>query len=75
MPYYSATQAKPDSAMEIQLHIKMNEKLFLRDPEQSELGKKIILHSIQLIHLNGFETFTFKKLAEAIGTTEAGIYR
>lgn len=61
--------------MEIQLQIKMNEKLFLRDPVQSELGKKIILHSIQLIHLNGFEAFTFKKLAEAIGTTEAGIYR
>jgi AcrR family transcriptional regulator len=61
--------------MEIQLQIKMNDKLFLRDPEQSELGKKIILHSIQLIHLNGFEAFTFKKLAEAIGTTEAGIYR
>ncbi|MGZ5010791.1 MAG: TetR/AcrR family transcriptional regulator, partial [Methylobacter sp.] len=53
----------------------MNDKLFLRDPEQSELGKKIILHSIQLIHKNGFEAFTFKKLAEAIGTTEAGIYR
>ncbi|MGZ4998414.1 MAG: TetR/AcrR family transcriptional regulator [Methylobacter sp.] len=61
--------------MEIQLYIKMNDKLFLRDPEQSELGKKIILHSIQLIHKNGFEAFTFKKLAEAIGTTEAGIYR
>lgn len=61
--------------MEIQLHIKMNEKLFLRDPVQSELGKKIIQHSIQLIHQNGFEAFTFKKLAEAIGTTEAGIYR
>ena len=61
--------------MEIQLQIKMNEKLFLRNPEQSELGKKIILHSIQLIHKNGFESFTFKKLAEDIGTTEAGIYR
>ncbi|MDI1276965.1 TetR/AcrR family transcriptional regulator [Methylobacter sp.] len=61
--------------MDIQLQIKMNEKLFLRNPEQSELGKKIILHSIQLIHANGFEAFTFKKLAEAIGTTEAGIYR
>ncbi|TRW90673.1 TetR/AcrR family transcriptional regulator [Candidatus Methylobacter oryzae] len=61
--------------MEIQLQIKMNEKLFLRDPVQSELGKKIILHSIQLIHQSGFEAFTFKKLAEAIGTTEAGIYR
>ncbi|MDP4284042.1 MAG: TetR/AcrR family transcriptional regulator [Bacteroidota bacterium] len=61
--------------MELQLQIKMNEKLFLRDPEQTELGKNIILHSIQLIHKNGFESFTFKKLAENIGTTEAGIYR
>lgn len=61
--------------MEILLQIKMNEKLFLRDPEQSELGKKIIRHSIELIHQNGFEAFTFKKLAGHIGTTEAGIYR
>ncbi len=61
--------------MKLQLQIKMNEALFLRNPEQSELGKKIILHSIQLIHKNGFEAFTFKKLAEDIGTTEAGIYR
>ena len=61
--------------MELYLKIKMNEKLFLRDPEQTELGKKIIRHSIQLIYKNGFELFTFKKLAEDIGTTEAGIYR
>jgi len=61
--------------MDIQLQIKMNEKLFLRNPEQSELGKKIILHSVKLIHKNGFEAFTFKKLAGAIGSTEAGIYR
>ncbi|MCK5120653.1 MAG: TetR/AcrR family transcriptional regulator [Methylococcales bacterium] len=61
--------------MEIQLQIKMNEKLFLRNPEQSVLGKKIILHSIQLIHKNGFEDFTFKKLAKEMGSTEAGIYR
>ncbi|WP_235890121.1 TetR/AcrR family transcriptional regulator [Flavobacterium gawalongense] len=33
------------------------------------------MHSIQLIYKNGFETFTFKKLAKDIGTTEAGIYR
>jgi hypothetical protein len=61
--------------MELQLQIKMNEALFLRNPEQTELGKKIIMHSIQLIHNNGFETFTFKKLAKEVGTTEAGIYR
>lgn len=61
--------------MEIGLQIKMNEKLFLRNPEQSELGKKIIMHSIQLIHKEGFEAFTFKKLAERVGTTEASVYR
>jgi AcrR family transcriptional regulator len=61
--------------MELQLQIKMNEALYLRNPEQSELGKKIIKHSIVMIHKNGFEALTFKKLAEEIGTTEAGIYR
>ncbi len=57
------------------LKIKMNKKLFLRDPEETELGKKIINHSIILIHKIGFEAFTFKKLAKEINTTEAGIYR
>lgn len=61
--------------MKLQLQIKMNEALFIRNPEQSELGKSIIQHSIQFIAKNGFEVFTFKKLAENIGTTEAGIYR
>ncbi|MDP3467003.1 MAG: TetR/AcrR family transcriptional regulator [Daejeonella sp.] len=61
--------------MELQLQIKMNEKLFVRNPEQTELGRKIIQYGIQLIHTNGFESFTFKKLAEEIGSTEAGIYR
>jgi hypothetical protein len=61
--------------MKLQLHIKMNEALFLRNPENSELGKNILKHSVQLIGKTGFESFTFKKLAEDIGTTEAGIYR
>lgn len=61
--------------MELQLQIKMNKRLFLRDPEQTELGKKILLNGIRLIHKTGFESFTFKKLAQDIGTTEAGIYR
>ena len=61
--------------MKLEVQIKMNETLYVRDPEQSELGRKIIKHSIELIQKTGFESFTFKKLAEAIGTTEAGIYR
>lgn len=61
--------------MDLSIKIKMNEKLFLRNPEDTELGRKIIQHSIVLIHKLGFEAFTFKKLAEEIATTEAGIYR
>ncbi len=61
--------------MKLQLHVQMNQALFLRNPEQSDLGRKIIKHGIQLINTNGFESFTFKKLSEDIGTTEAGVYR
>lgn len=61
--------------MKPQLQIRMNEELFLRDPVSSALGKNIINHGIRLIHKNGFEHFTFKKLAEEIGSTEAGVYR
>ena len=61
--------------MKLAVQIQMNETLYVRNPEQSDLGKNIIKHSIQLIHKYGFESFTFKKLAQDIGTTEAGIYR
>lgn len=53
----------------------MNEKLFLRDPYESALGKKIVKEGLALIIKLGFEAFTFKKLAQSIQTTEAGIYR
>ena len=61
--------------MEFHFKIKMNEGLYLRNPEDTELGRKILNHSVQLIYSIGFEAFTFEKLAEDIGSTEAGIYR
>ena len=61
--------------MELQLQIKMNPRLFVRDPESSELGRNIVRHGIEMINDIGFEEFTFKKLAIKIGTTEASIYR
>ena len=57
------------------IQIKLNEKLFLRDPERSELGRNIIGNSIVLIEKLGFEEFTFKKLANQIDSTEASVYR
>ncbi len=61
--------------MELDIRIKMNEKLFLRNPEESALGKKIVKHGLLLINKIGFEDFTFKKLAAEVNTTEASIYR
>ena len=62
-------------AVQATIQIKVNERLFLRDPENTELGKKIISSSITLIEEIGFENFTFKKLANNINSTEASIYR
>ena len=61
--------------MKIPVQIKMNEELYLRNPESSKLGKKMIQYSVEMIHKNGFESFTFKKLAEEINSTEASVYR
>lgn len=55
--------------------IKINECIYLKDPESSDLGKKIITGSIDLIDEIGFEAYTFRKLAKIIQSTEASIYR
>jgi AcrR family transcriptional regulator len=55
--------------------ISVNEKLYVKNPETSDLGKKIIENSILLIDEMGFENFTFKKLGERIGSNESSIYR
>lgn len=57
------------------LKLQMNENLFLKDPQDTELGRKIVHHSIQLIDELGLEAFTFKKLSLEIDSTEASIYR
>lgn len=61
--------------MDFQVTFKVNEKIFLKDPESSELGREIVKQSIDLIYELGFEDFTFKKLALKMKTTEATLYR
>lgn len=61
--------------MAVTIQIKLNSKLYLRDPQDTKLGRKIIEYSILLIDEIGFEDFTFKKLADRINSTEASIYR
>ena len=55
--------------------IAINEKLYLKDPESSDLGKRIVQESIPMIARIGFEAFTFRKLGAQIASNESSIYR
>lgn len=57
------------------LKIAVPDKIYVKDPESSELGKRIIQHSIELIDEIGFDSFTFKKLGVKINSNESSIYR
>lgn len=61
--------------MSVKIKIDLNDGLYLKDPQDSKLGKKIIQFSIEMIYEMGFESFNFKKLATKINSTEASIYR
>lgn len=55
--------------------IQVNANTYVKDPETSSLGKRIIENSILLIDEIGFESFTFKKLGAKIGSNESSVYR
>jgi AcrR family transcriptional regulator len=59
----------------LELNFEISPELYLKDPSSSELGKKIVSASIEMIHLIGFEAFTFKKLGKMINSNESSIYR
>ncbi len=61
--------------MAIGIKITLHERLYLRDPQETILGKKIIKHSILLFDEVGFEAFNFKKLSKSMESTEASVYR
>ena len=55
--------------------ISIQKSIYNKDPESSDLGKRIIKYSIELIDQIGLEAFTFKKLGVKIGSNESSIYR
>ena len=57
------------------IKVEVPEGIYLKNPESSELGKKIVQNSIILIDEIGFESFNFKKLGSLIGSNESSIYR
>ena len=59
----------------LNIQIEVGSELYIKDPNSSELGRKIISKSIEIINEIGFEAFTFKKLGCLIQSNESSIYR
>ena len=57
------------------INIKVPENLYLKDPDSTSLGRRIVENAIEQIHMLGFEAFTFKKLGICIGSPESTVYR
>ncbi|WP_025742209.1 TetR/AcrR family transcriptional regulator [Aquimarina pacifica] len=59
----------------LQIQITISPELYIKNPESTELGRKIISTSIEMIDELGFESFTFRKLGVKIGSNESSVYR
>lgn len=57
------------------IRIDVSDKIYLKDPNSSDLGKDILAKGLVMVDELGLEKFTFKKLAAEIGTTESAVYR
>jgi AcrR family transcriptional regulator len=57
------------------VRIAVNDKVYLKDPATSELGREMLMRALPMIDELGLEGFTFRKLAAEIGTTESALYR
>jgi len=59
----------------LHLQFEVGSKLFLKNPNSSDLGRDIVSKSIELIYKIGFEAFTFNKLGKILNSPESSIYR
>lgn len=57
------------------VRLQVDARLHLKDPTSTELGQSIVEHAILMLDEVGYEAFTFRKLADRVGTTEPSVYR
>lgn len=61
--------------MPLKLNFKLPEKLYIKDPQESDYGHRLLTNAIEVIDELGFEAFNFKKLANRMSSSEVSIYR
>lgn len=65
----------PASVPGPRIQLQVDPRLHVKDPMSSPLGERIVEQGILMLDELGLEEFTFRKLAERLGTTEPSIYR
>jgi len=61
--------------MSVKLSFTLPEKLYLKDPQDTKYGRRLLTHAVELLDNLGFESFTFKKLGIKMESSEVSIYR
>ncbi len=61
--------------MSLKLRFELPKKLFIKDPQDSEYGHRLLSNAIELINELGFEAFNFRKLGTKMSSSEVSIYR
>jgi AcrR family transcriptional regulator len=59
----------------IHQHLRPDPALYLKDPESTDVGRALLAHGLDLMLELGLEAFTFRKLAQRVGTTEVTVYK
>jgi AcrR family transcriptional regulator len=57
------------------VRIVVDSRLYLRDPQETELGRRLLSDAVEMLNELGLESFTFSKLARSCNSTEASMYR
>ncbi|MBK9274003.1 MAG: TetR/AcrR family transcriptional regulator [Flavobacteriales bacterium] len=57
------------------LHLRPDPALSLKDPESTGLGLRVLEEGLGLMNELGLEAFTFRKLADRMGSTEVTLYK
>lgn len=57
------------------MEVSINPGLYLKDPQTTRLGKRIVSTGISMISEMGVEQFNFRKLGLEIGSNESSMYR
>ncbi|HMQ06578.1 MAG TPA: helix-turn-helix domain-containing protein [Saprospiraceae bacterium] len=61
--------------MPVSVSVNVNHSIYLKDPLETDLGRRILSQAVVLFDEAGLNAFNFKELAARISSTEASIYR